>query len=577
MTKERQGRIRELFDAALDQPAYFRREFLFSVCDGDQLLFETVDKLLAANERSSGILDTPIRERREVTVAIRTPGSYIGPYKILQELTGGGMGVVYQAVRADEVFQRVCAVKVIRAELATPWLMDRFRKERQILARLDHTNIARIIDGGATPDDLPYFVMDYVDGPPINKFCAQHDLNARQRLALYRQACVAVEYLHRNGVIHGDLKPPNILVGNDGSVKLVDFGIATILSAADTSDQRQALPLMTPGYASPEQMRGLPLTPSSDVYSLGIILYELLAGAQPFPSKGRSRSEILNLIDTQDPVPPSLAAVNTQPSAAAHVAMSRPLKADLDSIVLSALHRNPQKRYQSVADLNEDINRFLSSRPVRSRQSGPLHNGRMLFLRHKSLAWASAIIVLLLGALSWEGVVLYRSYKTALKLEDQVRTLEVQWVKALEENPKVSEESVNGSASRERMKQLLNNQLGHAHNLADAYRTSFPEAVHIWPGMNQRRRELLKNTEDCLHQAEPIVGRDSGGTEELANAWLWLANLQGNPRTVNLHDRPGATASIEEAQRLLNDMSNPPAELASQVQDAAAQIKSGGE
>ena len=190
-------------------------------------------------------------------------------------------------------------------------MIERFRKERQILAKLDHLHIARIVDGGSTTDQLPYFVMDYVDGPPVDQYCKQHQLNNRQRLLLFQQACAAVHYAHQEGVIHGDLKPPNILVGNDGFVKLVDFGIATVVASARENAEGDAMPLMTPAYASPEQLRSDPLTATSDVYSLGVILYELLSGARPFVTEGRSRSEVLNAIATVNPAPPSAAAKNS--------------------------------------------------------------------------------------------------------------------------------------------------------------------------------------------------------------------------------------------------------------------------
>jgi serine/threonine-protein kinase len=223
--------MRELFDAALDQPVETRQQFLADACNGDQKLFETVQRLLSANQRGAGVLDTPVFRRLELEPTANEPGSFIGPYKILRELGGGGMGIVYQVVRADEVFQRVFALKLIRPELSSDWLLERFRQERRILGRLDHLNIARIVDGGSTTEGLPYFVMDFVDGPSISHFCTQHALSIRPRVVLFQQVCAAVQYLHGNGVIHGDLKPPNILIGIDGAAKLVDFGIASVLAS----------------------------------------------------------------------------------------------------------------------------------------------------------------------------------------------------------------------------------------------------------------------------------------------------------------------------------------------------------
>jgi eukaryotic-like serine/threonine-protein kinase len=571
---DRQKRVRQLFEDALDQPAPLRQQFLAGACVGDQRMLEMVEKLLRGNERSAGILDTPIYQRPEAASEPREPGSYIGPYRILQELSGGGMGIVYQVVRADEVFQRVFAVKIIRAELSTQWLVDRFRQERQILARLDHGNIARIVDGGSTPEGLPYFVMDYVDGPAINKFCADHDLNTRQRLALFRQICAAVRYLHQNGVIHGDLKPPNILVGQDGTVKLVDFGIAVVLSTAEAHDENKALPLMTPGYASPEQMRGSPLTSVSDVYSLGVILYELLTGVRPFAA-GLSGSEILKVIAREKTVPPSLVALkDSQPVVGRQVLKT--LQGDLDCIVLRAMDRDPSKRYQSVAELSEDIDRHLQNRPVFARKASPMFKAYRFFLRHQAGSAASLVIAGLLAALSWGGVEFYRNLQTARHLENEVRTLQTEWSQELAEIKEQSANSPGGINGKVAARHLLDNQLSNTARLAEAYKTRLPEAVRIWPGMTRERRDLISNADRNLRQAEPLVDDDAEGTKQLARAWLWLANVQGNPHTINLHDRAGAAASIDQAKRLLGRLPEAPATLSSQIEQAAQQIESSG-
>ncbi len=562
--------MRELFDAALDQPAELRREFLAGACHGDPQLLDAVGKLLAVQERSAGVLDTPVWQRRETADSPVEPGSFIGPYKILQELGGGGMGIVYQTVRADEVFQRTCAVKVIRPELSADWLLERFRQERQILARLDHTNIARIVDGGSTPDGLPYFVMDYVDGPSINKFCSQHALSIRQRLALFQQVCAAVQYLHQNNVIHGDLKPPNILVGNDGIVKLVDFGIASALSASEGQGQSKKLPLMTPGYASPEQMRGKPLSQASDVYSLGVILYELLTGTQPFPAGDRSKSEILNAMTTEDPVLPSAAARQAD--------LGHTLRGDLDSVVLRAMHRDPERRYQSAGELSSDISLYLQDRPVMARKSNFLYKSRKFVSRNRRAALAALVIAVLLVTTSWQGVELHKRYERSRLLEDQVRVLQMELDNELGKRKATLTNPPAGKAAAKPVHpgDLQETQLRDVRNLADAYRTSFSESVRLWPGMTRQRRDLLDHADRYLHQAEPFVSQDPRAPEQLASAWFWLANLQGNPQTVSLHDHAGATASIREAQRLLEKSSGASAALREQVQTAAAQIEADG-
>jgi serine/threonine protein kinase len=559
--------VRELFDAALDQPAELRQQFLAGACSGDQKLLDTVGRLLAAQERSAGVLDTPVWQRREAGVNPGEPGSFIGPYKILQELGGGGMGIVYQAVRADEVFQRICAIKVIRPEISTDTLLQRFRQERQILARLDHVNIARIVDGGSTAQGLPYFVMDFVDGPSISKFCTEHSLSVRPRLAFFQQVCAAVEYLHRNNVIHGDLKPPNILVGNDGTVKIVDFGIASALSAVEAQENK-ALPLMTPGYASPEQMQGKPLTPASDIYSLGVILYELLTGSQPFPGTGRGRLELLNVITSQDPTLPSI-AMNSSPLPSQRQA-GQEFKGDLDAVVLRAMQRDPARRYQSAAELNADIRRFLENRPVKARKTSITHRSQKFFARHRVGVLATFVICALLVTTTWQGLEMHKRYKHSQELENQVHMLQAQFDERVKQ---LKPELLNSGVDSPMAKKFQESELHDVKNLAEAYRTSFPEAVRLWPGMTHSRQDLLDRTDQYLRQVEPYVSHDPQASEQLASAWLWLANLQGNPQTINLHDRAAATASINQASRLLEKSPVVSTSLMQQVKASARQIE----
>jgi eukaryotic-like serine/threonine-protein kinase len=569
LVTDHQRRVRELFDAALDQPAGLRHQFLAEACHGDQQLLETVGRLLRAKERSDGVLDTPVAHRREAAPSPAAPGSFIGPYKILQELGGGGMGIVYQAIRADEVFQRVCAIKVIRPDLSTGRLLDRFRQERQILARLDHPNIARIVDGGSTKDSLPYFVMDFVDGPSIGNFCSEHGLGIRARLALFQQVCAAVQYLHQSGVIHGDLKPPNILVGNDGAVKLVDFGIASALSNAQGQQRDSALSLMTPGYASPEQMRGQPLTPASDVYSLGVILYELLTGNQPYPAANRSRSEILNAIATQDPSAPSTKTVGQ---------IHAELQGDLDRIVLYALHREPGHRYRSAAELSSDIGRYLDHRPVAASNGSLLYKTRKFLIRNNRTAQATFIALVLLGTTSWQGVVAYKRLQYSHQLERRLHREQDEIAERTNERKAelVKSAAAGKAPNSPELKQLQESELRDVKQLTDSYRTSFSEAVRVWPGMTRSRRQLLDQAGTYLHEVEPYVRQDPRAPEQLASAWLWLANIEGNPQTVNLRDHKRATASIHQAQQLLDKAPTAPLALVQQVQAAAKQIAAGG-
>ena len=479
MATEQQRRVREVFDAALDQPAELRQKFVAEACGSDGQLLANVNRLLAAKDRAVGMLDTPVWQRKESSVSPAEPGSFIGPYKILRELGGGagGMGIVYQAVRADEVFQRICAIKVIRADLAAEWLLDRFRQERQILARLDHNNIARIVDGGSTPEGLPYFVMDYVDGPSIIQFCADYGLGIRARLALFQQVCSAVQYLHQNGVIHGDLKPLNILVGNDGTVKIVDFGIASAMTSPAAADQSKTM-LMTPGYASPEQMRCEPLGPTSDVYSLGVILYELLTGTRPFSADSRSTGEILKEIATTDPTPPSMASPSGQGN-------SQAIGRDLDCIVLHAMHRDPMRRYPSAGALNTDVSNYLQDLPVEARHAGLLYKSEKFVLRNRPATVLGALTLVLLALAGWQWEVQAKRKDFSNKIDQSCSLQQQDKDQKLEELKKevMALQSADSATKDRIVKEIEEAELTDVKNLVDSYRTSFPESIRVWPGM----------------------------------------------------------------------------------------------
>jgi len=570
LATEQQRRVREVFDAALDQPAELRQKFVAEACRGDAQLLANVNRLLAAKDRAAGMLDTPVWQRRESSASPAEPGSFIGPYKILRELGGGagGMGIVYQAVRADEVFQRICAIKVIRAELAAEWLLDRFRQERQILAGLDHNNIARIVDGGSTPEGLPYFVMDYVDGPSINQFCADHGLGIRARMVLFQQVGRAVQYLHQNGVIHGDLKPPNILVGNDGTVKIVDFGIASAITSPAAADQSKTM-LMTPGYASPEQMRCEPLGPSSDVYSLGVILYELLTGTRPFSAGSRSTSEILKEIASKDPIPPSMAS----PAGQGRQAITQ----DLDCVVLHAMHRDPKGRYPSAAAMNTDISNYLQDRPVEARHAGLLYKCEKLVLRNRPAALLGALALVLLALAGWQWEVQAKRKDYSGKIDQNCFLQQQDKDQRLEELKKevLALQGADAATKDRIVKEIEEAELADVKNLVDSYRTSFPESIRVWPGMTKTRRRLLDDTDSYLREVTYVREVNflvKKRPEELAEAWLCLANIQGNPHNPNLGDQEAAGRSIYQAQRLVENSTSP---LKQQIEAAAQAIRTG--
>src|SRR5688500_3990721 len=317
----------------------------------------------------------------------------IGPYRILRELGQGGMGVVYLAARADEQFRKRVALKVIRSGGASEEVVRHFKRERQILAGLDHPNIARLLDGGTTDDGLPYFVMEYIEGEPLLEYCDSRKLPVAERLKLFQAICSAVQYAHRNLVVHRDIKPGDILVAEDGSPKLLDFGIAKLLNPELAGEALIATAMsMTPTYASPEQARGERITTATDVYSLGVVLYELLTGHLPYRLLSRQPLEILKAISEQEPEKASTAIERAENK------LQRRLRGDLDNILMLALRKEPPRRYASVEAFSDDIRRYLEGLPVKARQPTAAYRTGKFLRRHVAGVAASAVFVgLLIG------------------------------------------------------------------------------------------------------------------------------------------------------------------------------------
>jgi serine/threonine-protein kinase len=397
-------RAHELVDELLDLPTAEREAILQSKCGDDAALAEDVRRWLAACDHESGFLDRPpasLATLISTLPAANTPqlGAHIGPYRLLGIAGAGGMGTVYLAERDDGEFNRRVALKLMRAITGDGALLTRrFRAERQILASLEHPNIARLLDGGLTPEGIPYYVMEYVEGKPLDRYVAERNLPVRDRLQLFRQVAAAVRFAHQRLVVHRDLKPSNILVTDAGEVKLVDFGIAKVLEPqADDSGPQLAGPqtltgvlgpVMTPEYASPEQFRGEAITVASDVYSLGVVLYQLLTGHLPF-KRGRSLGELEEAVTTRDPARPS------------ELAATRELRGDLDTIILTALRKDPARRYGSVEAFDSDLERHLNGLPVSARPDTLRYRLGKFVTRHR---WPVAAAMVVAVLLTWSNL-----------------------------------------------------------------------------------------------------------------------------------------------------------------------------
>jgi len=352
--------------------------WIASAADGDDFLQQPpqVDTRLLQSAAAAGMRSNWVGRR-------------FGPYRIVGEVARGGMGSVFKAVRDDDEYRKEVAIKLIRSDLGGEAVAARFRLERQILAGLDHPNIARLIDGGSSEDGLPYLVMDYVDGEPIDRYCARRALGVRERLELFCEVCAAVQFAHQRLVVHRDLKPSNILIDREGMVKLLDFGIARLVEpGAEGRDGTTTIHAFTPEYASPEQVKGETITTASDVYSLGVLLYRLLAGRSPYRSDNSQLHALVREIVSTDPLRPSATAESRRDPAATAPTLDaerlrRALRGDLDMIVLMALRKEPARRYASVEQFADDVRRHLANRPVRARDGALAYRARKFLVRHR--------------------------------------------------------------------------------------------------------------------------------------------------------------------------------------------------
>ena len=404
-------RVEDLFHQALDLPPAQRRAYLEERCDGDAEVLRRAEELLAASGSGEGRITDVVAvavERSSETVAGdgEAPPSQVGPYRIRRQIGRGGLGTVYLAERADGQFHKSVALKIVRRGLDTADVLGRFQQEREILARLEHPNITRILDAGSTDDGRPFFAMELVEGEPIDRYCAERRLTLRQRLELFRVVCSAVSHAHQNLIIHRDLKPSNLLVTEEGQPKLLDFGIAKLLDPEGEPEApvrtHTGLLVLTPEYASPEQTRGEMLTTRTDVYSLAVILYRLLTGTSPYGARRLGFAEHKRLVCEEEPAPPSQ-AVTPEGLDGAGIRqdprrLCRWLKGDLDTIVLMALRKEPRRRYHSVEQLAEDLRRYQAGEPILAQRDRLSYRARKFAGRHRWKFVTLALGILLFGA-----------------------------------------------------------------------------------------------------------------------------------------------------------------------------------
>ena len=465
----------------------------------------------------------------------------LGPYRLITEIGHGGMGTVYLGVRDDDAFQKRVAIKVLKRGMDTDSIVRRFRHERQILASLEHPNIAGLLDGGSTPDGRPYFAMEYVAGQPIVDYCDTHGLDTAARLKLFRQVCAAVQYAHQNLIIHRDIKPANVLVTVDGTAKLLDFGIAKLLNpelAGHTlAPTVPGLQLMTPEYASPEQVRGEAVTTATDVYSLGVLLYELLAGRLPYRLTSRVPADIVRVVCESEPLRPSTAitGVDLDPTGdavtgidplLASTASSKPdrrvtvdvdrlrrqLAGDLDNIILKALSKEPRRRYASVDQFSEDVRRHLAGLPVIARKDTWGYRTTKFVRRNRAFVGAAAItfVVLVAGIIgtTW-----------------QARA---------------------ARAERARAEQ----RFGDVRQLANAFLFDFHDSIADLEGSTPARKLVVTRGLEYLDKLAQDAADRTDLRREVAAAYIKVGDVQGRPFTPNLGDTAGALASYRKAAAL---------------------------
>lgn len=521
MNPERWQQVRAVFDRVVAVPGSGRPKLLDEACSGDSELRAEVESLLRSHDQAGSVfLKTPAFDLKGVAGDTAGNGSRlgrrVGVYRLIEQIGQGGMGEVYRAERADGQYDKQVAIKFVRAGLDTDAILQRFRNERQVLASLDHPNIARLLDGGTTEEGIPYLVMELIEGTPIDQYGQAHKLSISERLYLFVQVASAVQYAHQHLVIHRDIKPGNILVTKDGVPKLLDFGIAKILDPTAGSEQTMANP-MTPEYASPEQVRGEPITTATDVYSLGVVLYQLLTGRSPYTAATQTPHEFARVICEQQPERPSSVILKSVAKTAATLPaydesparMRRRLRGDLDTIVLRAMHKDAQRRYASVEQFSEDIKRHLEGRPVIARRDSWSYRAGKFATRHKVGVAATAFILMAI----------------ATGVAATIREARI------------------AAANERRAEKRFND----VRKLANSLIFELHDSIKDLPGSTPARKLLVTRALEYLDSLSAEAKTDVSLQREVAAGYERVGDVQGQPRQANLGDPVGAAASYKKA------------------------------
>ena len=514
MTKERWRQIEAVFAEAVELPADESRAYLDEVCTGDEELRREVELLLESDRTAAGQIGSAVgiaaaafSVQMQRAYSASQIGQRIGPYEIVREIGRGGMGSVYQAVRIDDQYIRSVAIKFIAQGTDSDEALTRFRTERQILASLQHPNIAALLDGGATPDGRPYIVMEYIEGELLLDYCQTRNLSVNDRLDLFCRLCDAVHHAHQMLVIHRDIKPGNVLVTETGVPKLLDFGIAKLLTpelvTGGVHMTQTVLRRMTPRYASPEQIRGEPLTTATDIYSLGVLLYEMLTYNSPYRITGETSQEVERIVCDSEPIRLSMAI----PSDAR---VRRQISGDLENIVAMALRKEPQRRYASAQQFAADVQRFREGLPVSAREDTIFYLATKLVRRNKLASAAFALLALSVAG-GW-----LATYRQAQRAE----------------------------ARFEEVRKLANEVL-----------FDFNGKIQHLPGATPARELLVRTALQYLNNLSNDSSKDKSLQWELGQAYEQVGDVQGDSSGPNLGQFREALVSYTKALSLIEPLS----------------------